>query len=145
MELSELENCIKRGLIRKVPPSKSEADKSVIRAGNWLREAGAALKAGIYDTCILASYEAMFHAARSLLIRDGFRERSHYCVARYVENKYVGAGLLDIKIIDILDNYRELRHDIAYRLEFDAGEGDASKAVKNASKVVNSIRKIVEA
>lgn len=143
MILSKLDDCIKRDLIRKMPPSGKEADKSVLRAENWLQEAKAALKAGIYDSCILISYEAMFHAIRSLLIRDGFRERSHYCIARYVEEKYVNAGSLDRKVVNLIDEYRDLRHNIAYGLEFEVGAGDAIKAIKSASLVIDNIKRIV--
>jgi hypothetical protein len=36
-----------------------------------------------------------------------------------------------------------LRHNIAYGLEFGAGEEDAIAAVKSASTVVNAIKKII--
>ena len=143
MILSKLDDCIKRGLIRKMPPSKKEADKSILRAENWLREATVVLKADTYDSCILVSYEAMFHAARSLLIKDGFRERSHYCVARYAEEKYVNTRQLDKEIVNLIDEYRDLRHNIAYSLELEVGMGDAIKAVNSASLVIDSIKKMV--
>ncbi|MBS7643817.1 hypothetical protein KEJ26_04520 [Candidatus Bathyarchaeota archaeon] len=36
----------------------------------------------------MLAYSAMFHAARSLLIRDGVGEKSQVCVVRYLEDEY---------------------------------------------------------
>ena len=47
-----------------------------------------------FSSSILASYMVMFHAARTILFFDGFREKSHACVARYLEEKYVKTGKL---------------------------------------------------
>ncbi len=49
----------------------------------------------------------MFHTVRAILIRDRFGEKSHYCVARYLEEKYVKTRKLKRKWIDLLDHYRD--------------------------------------
>ncbi len=64
----------------------------------------------------------MFHAARALLLKDGFRERSHCCIARYIEEKYVNTGGLKRIVVDLLDGFRELRHDDLYELDFSAAK-----------------------
>lgn len=140
MELTELEDCIKRGLISRVPPSEEGSEKSMARAKTWLVEARAALESGIYDSCILIAYESMFHAARAILIRDGYRERSHYCVVRYLNESYAKKGLLSVRTVTMIDNYRELRHNAAYSLEFKAKERDAKDAVNDAELIINEIK-----
>lgn len=142
-ELSELDDCIKKGLIRKMPASKDSAQKSISKAKMWLQDAEGALHAEIYDLCLLAAYESMFHAARALLIKDGYRERSHYCVARYVDEIYVKKKLLGHGIINTIDNYRELRHDAAYSLEFEFYEDDAVSAIRDAKTVLKAIEKLI--
>jgi len=142
-ELSKLDECVKKGLIRKMPASKEAADKSILRAKSWLSDAELSLNAEIYDTCLLAAYEAMFHAARALLIKDGYRERSHYCIARYIEETYVEKKQLDSDIISIIDSYRELRHDAAYSLEFEFYESDAKEVIKDAKTVIKAMEKLV--
>lgn len=84
--------CIKEGLLRKVPPSKEKALQSLKKAHEWLKDAESSLKGGAINSSIIASYMVMFHAARSILFLDGFREKSHACVARYLEEKYVKRG-----------------------------------------------------
>ena len=100
-ELSELEKCFEKGLIRKTLPSKEKALKSIHKARKWLEEARKNFKFRLFDSCLVSSYSAMFHAARALLLKDGFREKSHYCLARYVEEKYINTKKLNRIVLDI--------------------------------------------
>lgn len=140
--LSELENCIGKGLIRKIAPSEENSKKSIMKANKWINEAKAALASELFDSCLVASYVAMFHSARAILIKDGFREKSHYCIVRYLEEKYSKIGKLDIKIVDLLDRYRELRHEDVYGIDFEATEKDAKEAIQNASLILKELEKL---
>jgi uncharacterized protein (UPF0332 family) len=141
-QLSELDKCFRKGLIRKVLPSKDKAFKSVSKARRWLEEANKNFDVGLFDSCLVSSYSAMFHAARSLLLRDGFREKSHYCVARYLEEKYVDRKKLNRVVVDLLDRFRELRHEDLYELDFFATKEDAEEGIKNAEIVIREIEKL---
>ena len=77
-------DCIKENLLRKIPPSKNKASQSLKKAKEWLSESEKSLKGDASGSSILASYMAMFHAARSILFFDGYREKSHACIARYL-------------------------------------------------------------
>lgn len=74
--LSELDKCFKKGLVRKTLPSREKAHKSISKAKKWLEEAKKKLEFGLVDSCLFSSYSAMFHAARALIIRNGFREKA---------------------------------------------------------------------
>ena len=111
-------DCMREGLLRKIPPSKDKATQSLKKAREWLKEAENSLKGDAFNSSILASYMVMFHAARTILFLDGFREKSHACVARYLEEKYVKTGKLDKKWMELLDHSREIRHDDQYDLSF---------------------------
>ncbi len=113
------------------------------RAGVWASQAREALEAKLYDTSILASYEAMFHAAKALLIKDGYREKSHYCVARYIEYTYSKKGLMGVKLVVMLDSYRELRHQTAYNIEYEATMEEAKEAVKDSETFVKEMVKLL--
>jgi len=125
-------DCIKEGLLRKIPPSKDKALQSFKKAHEWLKEAEGSLVGGALNSAIVASYMVMFHAARSILFFDGFREKSHACVARYLEEKYVKTGKLDKKWIELLDHSREVRHNDQYNLEFFSTKEEAEKALDSA-------------
>ena len=82
----------------------------------------------------------MFHASRAVLFRDGFREKSHYCIARYLEALY--KGKLSKKWIDLLDYYRDLRHSGQYSTDFIADRQEAEACLKAASEFVVAIEKL---
>jgi uncharacterized protein (UPF0332 family) len=142
-QLSELDRCFQKGLIRKTSPSKEKALKSMKKARRWLDEAQKNFDYGLFDSCLVSSYSAMFHAARSLLLKDGFREKSHYCVARYLEEKYVDRKKLNREVVDLLDRFRELRHEDLYELDFFATKEDAKEAIENARIVIEETEKLL--
>jgi uncharacterized protein (UPF0332 family) len=78
----------------------------------------------------------MFHAARSLLFLGGMREKSHYCVARYIEHRYAANGMLEHKWVDMLDYYREMRHDDQYDINFSVIKSEAEEAREAAVSFV---------
>lgn len=86
----------------------------------------------------------MFHAARSILFRDGWREKSHACVARYLEENYVKTGKLEIKWLDLLDYSRETRHNEQYDLSFFSTEEDAKHAIESASRFYDRIKSLLQ-
>jgi uncharacterized protein (UPF0332 family) len=142
-QLSELDKCFERGLIRRILPSREKALKSISKARKWLEEAKKNFEFGLFDSCLISSYSAMFHAARALLLKDGFREKSHYCLARYVEEKYVDTKKLSHVVVDLLDRFRELRHEDLYELDFFATKEDAKEAIKNAETVIKELEKLI--
>lgn len=126
-----------------MPPSKEKADGSRKAAEKWLEEAQKGLNSGIFNASILSAYLAMFHAARAILFLDGFREKSHYCIARYLEEKYVKSGRLESKWVDLLDHYRELRHNSQYDVSFFTSKEEAKEALKTARGFVEKMNKVV--
>jgi len=142
-QLSELDKCFEKGLIRRTLPSREKALKSISKSRKWLEEAKKNFEFGLFDSCLISSYSSMFHAARALLLRDGFREKSHYCLARYVEEKYVTTKKLSRIVVDLLDRFRELRHEDLYELDFFATKDDAEEAIKNAGIVITEIEKLI--
>jgi len=95
-------------------------------------------------SCVLFSYIAMFHAARAVLFRDGFREKSHFAVARYLEEVYFVKGILEKKWINLLDRYREMGHDDQYSTSFLVTAEDAKNALKSSKEFVDRIKKLLK-
>lgn len=135
--------CIKKGLLRKIPPSKGKAERSIEKAKGWLQESEKNIEAGAHNSAVLSSYLAMFHSARAILFKDGYREKSHACVARYLEGLYVKKKLLDKKWVELLDHYRELRHSDQYNLSFFTTETEAKKALESAKGFVEIMEDLI--
>lgn len=138
-------DCMREGLLRKIPPSKDKAMQSLKKAREWLKEAENSLKADAFNSSILASYMVMFHAARTILFLDGFREKSHACVARYLEEKYVKTGKLDNKWVELLDHSREIRHNDQYDLSFFSTKEEAKRALESGREFLSSMEDLFKA
>jgi len=129
-------------LIRRIPPSKDKASESLRTAESWLKEAKNNLSSKALRSCIISSYLAMFHSARSMLFADGFREKSHFAVARYLEDRYKNNGKLEEKWINLLDHFRETRHNDQYSTTFLVAEDDAESALKSAKEFVERMKEL---
>ncbi len=139
---SEFEYCMGKGMLRKVIASGVKAKKSLLKSGKWLKSAKINIESGTFDSCLISSYLCMFHAARAILIRDGIREKSHYCLARYLEEKYVRTKKIDERWINLLDHFRELRHSDQYDVNFLTSEADARSSIEFAEKFLKRMERL---
>ena len=135
--------CVEKGLLRKIPPSKAKASASIKKAGKWLDEAAKSLANEATDSSLLASYMVFFHSARAILFFDGFREKSHGCIARYLEQKYVKTGKLEKKWLELLDHQREVRHSDQYDLSFSSTEEEANTALNSAAEFLKKMKALL--
>jgi uncharacterized protein (UPF0332 family) len=142
-QLSDYKDCFKRGLLREVEPSEKKGRESLKKAEDWIDEAIKNKDASAYDSCISSSYMVMFHSARSILFRDGVREKSHFCIARYLE-KYVENDLLEEKWVLLLDRIRDVRHMDQYSLHHAATEEEAISVFNSAKKFCKRIKKLFD-
>jgi len=146
MELKQFDfgDCLREGLIRIIPTSNQQTENSINTARKWLDEAEKSFSAKAFNSTMIASYLTMFHSSKSILFRDGFREKSHYCVARYLEEKYSKMNILEFKWIEVLDYYRETRHKDQYNTNFFVSENEAKDSIKNAKEFLKRIESLLE-
>lgn len=135
-------DCIEKGLLRKVLASSDKGKQSIKKAEKWLEDARNALNGKAFDSSVLASYMVMFHSARAILFHDGYREKSHACVARYLEEKYLKTGKLEKKWIELLDHHREVRHVDQYDLSFFSTDEEAEKAIESSVKFLERMKSL---
>ncbi|MCK4332049.1 MAG: HEPN domain-containing protein [Thermoplasmatales archaeon] len=139
--MSDYKDCFKRGLLRKIEPSEKKGLSSLEKAEEWIVEAEKNKDVSANDSCISSSYMAMFHSARAILFRDGVREKSHFCIARYLE-KYVEENCLEDEWIFLLDRIRDVRHTDQYSLHHHATEEEALSALNSAKDFTNRMKKL---
>ncbi|NTW49050.1 MAG: HEPN domain-containing protein [Chlorobiales bacterium] len=65
------------------------------------------------------AYYAMFHAARTLLYHQGYREKSHYCLILAMKSFYVSKGVLEMRLVESLQMAKALREGADYENTFD--------------------------
>ncbi len=136
-----LENCLKDGLLKPIPPSMADAANQLAKAKFLLSEAQSCLENENSNAAVMTGYAALFDACRAVLFKDGFRERSHVCVVRYLEAKY--AKQLGGDDLILLDEYRQKRHMVVYASEYYSTEEEAKRLVQFAAKFIAKIEKLV--
>lgn len=142
-DLSKLDECINGGLLRKMPPSRETALRIMNKVDTLLKEAKSSLNADAPNGTLLTAYDTMLLSAKALLIKDGFRERSHYCVIVYIQETYVQKNKIAKKTIELFDHYRTLRHMVAYDIDFMISRADAEESIKDAEFIVKELRKLI--
>ena len=136
--------CLRKGLLIKIPKSSKKAEQSIKTADKWLEEAEKNLQNESFNSCLLGSYLAMFHSARAILWFDGFREKSHACIGRYLQAIYVKKGLLEQKWVDMFDHYRDLRHTDSYSVSFYATKEECEGALDVANDFVKVLSNLLD-
>ena len=134
-----IDECYREGLLKKTRPQEDAARKEISNARDYLMKAEKNREMNIHDIAIIASYTSMFHAARSLLFRDGVKERSHVCLVIYLREKYPELG----HYINVLDSYRRFRHTALYGLDIRIDERESAEAIKLAGEFISRIEDIL--
>ena len=109
--------CFEKGLLKKDVPSQDLAKKSIKQAEFFLNETEDLIKLNKKQIAVISLYNAFFHVSRALLYKDGIKERSHYCIARYIEEEYVNKNKLDTKFLNAFETIMSIRHNIQYSTE----------------------------
>ena len=136
-----LRECFEKGLLVKGRASKETVESTIRLAKHGIERAEGNFKIGYFDVAFTLAYQAMLHAARALLFRDGVKERSHACVVVYLKEKYRRNPRL-IKYFNLLDSYRISRHEIVYRGSHVSRE-EASSAIEYAKGFLGIVGNIL--
>ncbi|MFH0970101.1 MAG: HEPN domain-containing protein [Candidatus Diapherotrites archaeon] len=131
-------------MLKKIHPNLRYAEQSIRQAEHFLDEAEKLIDAEIKDMAFIALYNASFHAARALLFRDGIKERSHYCVCKYIEEKYQLNELVTMQQSVILDTLRSKRNDIQYSLEQPELDEDLDKLYNEVLTFIERVKEIIK-
>ncbi len=137
-----IQHYTEKGLIRKENIKPEEIAGSIDLAKRFLERAKGNMNIKFWDIAFLLAYNSMFHTARALLFRAGYKERSHMAIIDVLKELYKNNPELE-KFLDILDSYRISRHAIQYRGSL-CSELDAEEAVRDAGKFVAIVAEIIK-
>jgi uncharacterized protein (UPF0332 family) len=107
-----------------------------------LEEATKSLKNDSPNSALLSAYAAMLCIARAVLFKDGYREKSHACVAGYLEAKY--SKEIGSSFICLFDEYREKRHKTMYSGDYYPTMEEARRTVSFAKEFITKIKNILK-
>jgi len=135
-----VKECLEKELLSKTDPDMRKAKKSILAAERKLLLAEAELKSELYEGCFISAYASMFHAARALLFKDGYKEKSHYAIYVYLEEKY--SNKIQLKYINEFNNMRTERHNLMYGL--DEIQETSQQEAKTTTKIVKEFIEIIK-
>jgi uncharacterized protein (UPF0332 family) len=134
--------CLNKGLLKKDNADLGKAKRSLEVARFKLTEADSLFNIKMFDMCLVNAYSSMFHSARSLLFKDGFKERSHYALYVYLNEKY--KDRIEPRFLNELNLLRLERHDVFYSLEIKKIESqEAEDALILAKDFLKAVEKLI--
>jgi uncharacterized protein (UPF0332 family) len=137
-----VEKCIAGGLLAKAKPDLEKAQSSLDMAGHKLGLAEKELEHGIYENAVISAYASMFHSARAVLFRDGYKERSHFAIWVYLNEKY--SDRIERRYLSELNSLRLERHELMYGLgkNPEVLKSEAESAIRMARGFLGAVRKM---
>ena len=135
--------CLSKGLIRKDSSAPERVQKSIEIADRFSSSAKKNIEIEELEMSELASYNSIFHSARSLLFNKGYTERSHICVIVALKELYNKNQTL-VSLLNTFDKIRISRHNIQYGgLLIDIEEAEfvfnfAKQFLETAKKIINT-------
>ena len=130
----EFKRCLENKKIIPFARGKNLVKKEFSVARSDLSDAKAGYENERYKWSTIQAYYAMFHAARALIYSQGYREKSHYCLAVALRALFVDEGTMDAQLVRDLLNAMNLREAADYEAEF--SQSGAKAAIVSAEKFI---------
>jgi len=141
LKMNDFERCIKERRLIKIKPSKEMTQKELDSAEYDLQRARNSLEEEDFKWAAVQSYYSMFHAAKALVLKEGYREKSHFCLIIALRELYVKEDKLNAEMIENLELCMSLRHEADYGLTYH--QESAETAIKYAEDFLNNALKIL--
>lgn len=128
---------------RRLVKARISADmvrREVEAAESDLRDAHDSLEQGGFKWATIQGYYSMFHGARALLYRRGYREKSHAALLAAIRELY--SGELERSMVDGFEEAMNLRQEADYGLKF--SEAGAAETVEGAERFLGRVKELLE-
>lgn len=133
------EDCLESGQIRRGSIGREDVLNQLKIAEDYIRKAEIILGKETYDISFLTAYISIFHSARALLYKCGYKERSHFCLFEFVKHQFKDNKEM-YRLAEIAQNYREIRSAVQYEGSF-CSEATAKEAIADAKKFLEIAKK----
>lgn len=130
--MNEFERCIEKGRLLRVDIAPAQLEHELDEASKDHAQAERRLASGRFEDASVHAYHAMYHAARTLLLARGYRERNLYCLAAGLRHHYVSQGRLDESLLKTLAQLKDVRDRIVNGARSDRGEAHSAVAASAA-------------
>ncbi|MBL7209221.1 MAG: HEPN domain-containing protein [Dehalococcoidia bacterium] len=130
----EFKQCLENKKIIPFARGKSLVEKELSVAKSDLWDAKAGYENERYKWSTIQAYYAVFHASRALIYSQGYREKSHYCLAVALRALFVDEGTLDAQSVRDFLSAMNLREGADYEAEF--SQSGAKAVIASAEKFI---------
>jgi len=130
---SRFKNCIEEGKLVKIELQLDLVGKEVKAACFDLKSAEKSLNEGNSKWATVQAYYSMFHTAKALVYRKGYREKSHACLSIALRALYENE--MDAKHFERFRDCMNLRQDADYGMIY---------SDKSAGTVIDWAREFLE-
>lgn len=141
--MNEFERCIEKGRLISVDIGPAQLAHELDEASKDHVQAERRFTAGRFEDASVHAYHAMYHAARTLLLARGYRERNLYCLAAGLRHHYVSQGMLDDSLLKLLAQLKDVRDRI--QNGGPSNRGEAQSAVAASSAMLDRARVLMAA
>ena len=136
-------DCFEKGLLKKDIVQKDLAKKSVKQSEFFLGETQDLIEINKNQMAVISLYNAFFHISRALLYNEGVKERSHYCIARYIEEEYVNKEKLNVKFLNAYESMMSVRHNVQYSTEIIEIDLDFNEFIDICHEYINKVSELL--
>ena len=137
----EFKQCLESKKIIPFARGRELVKKEISIANSDLSDAKAGFDNQRYKWSTIQAYYAMFHAARALIYSQGYREKSHYCLAVALRELFVHEGKMDAKTVRDFFNAMNLREAADYEAEF--SQSGAKAVIASAGRFIEKAMAIL--
>ena len=110
-----IEDLVKKNRLKKGNYSAEMYQKEFRVGEKDLETAQKSLQDGNFKWAVIQAYYAIFHAARALLFKSGFREESHSALKIAFKTLYIETGVLSNDTYNALERGMSLREMADYK------------------------------
>ena len=139
--MNEFERCIKERHLLKIKATKEMIDKEITSAEYDFLRSKESIQDEDYKWASVQAYYSMFHAAKALVLKKGYREKNHYCLIVAIRELYVKDDIMNGELADTLELCMHLRHDADYGLIYD--KESAETAIRYAQQFLSVAKKLL--
>ena len=136
-----IDDLINKGKLKSARLSDEMVKKEFEVAKKDFDSAIASLEAENFKWATIQAYYAIFHAARALLYKNGYREESHSALKLVIKELYINTGKLPRSVFDALERGMELREMADYKENY--SQKGAENLVMAISQAIPEIGKIL--
>lgn len=143
MEMNrDFEKCLKYKRIVSQEFTKHLIDSELNASKADLKRAKKTFDEKDYKWATIPAYYSMFHAARTLLFKRGYREKSHLCLKAAIQALFVDKGIMDQRYVEDFDTTMLLRETADYKSDF--SKDGAETAIDNAEQFLAKAKQILK-